>query len=96
MSTTFTPSVFAKATTERPWIKKQGRRNSSIYRVVPRFVGHGKYELTVGWGDGIPYIESCVDYRTGEECLGFKYSRGGCYHAVSLLLKLTPPRKGAA
>lgn len=93
MSTTFTKPVLIRAITQRPWIRKRGRNK---YRVVPRTANHGKYEIQVSWEGNMPSAESCIDYRTGEECLGFKYNEGNCYHAARLLLHLMPKEKEAA
>lgn len=89
MSTTFTKPVLWKAITLKPWIRKVG---ANRYRVVPRTADHGKYELTVSWEGTQPNVESCIDYRTQEECLGFKYS-GQCYHGGALLIKLVQERE---
>lgn len=86
MSTAFSQNVINKALKEKPWVTK--RRNNK-YRVVPRKPRHGKYELEVSWDEeGNPTVESCIDYRTKEECLGFKFNGGRCYHAAKLLIHL--------
>jgi hypothetical protein len=93
MSTAFSQSVINKALTTRPWVRKV-RRNK--YRVTPRTAGHGKYELEVSWDEqGNPTVESCVDYRTKEECLGFKFNGGRCYHSARLLIHLIPKSEAA-
>lgn len=90
MSTAFTLSVIRKAQTEKPWIRRVG---PLTYRVTPRTADHGKYELNVRWDDDQPSVELCVDYRTGEECKGFMYDRGNCYHSAALLLHLVTKRR---
>lgn len=79
----FTRAVIDKALTERPWVYRKGNK----YRVVPRSLGHGKYELEIAWNGDVPEVTSCVDWRTGEGCKGFTYSKQ-CYHSFSLLRKL--------
>lgn len=93
MSTTFSQKVIAKALASRPWVRKVA---ANKYRVTPRTAEHGKYECTVDRDDnGELFVASCVDYRTGEECLGFKYT-GACYHSARLLIHLIPKLKDVA
>lgn len=79
----FTKKVIDKALSERPWVYRKGNK----YRVVPRSLGHGKYELEVSWVGDVPEVTSCIDWRTGEGCKGFTYSKQ-CYHQVSLICHL--------
>lgn len=93
MSTTFTYPVISKAIKTRPWVRKRGHK----YRVVPRTADHGKYELTISYdSEGRPTVESCVDFRTGEECKGFKFNQGACYHGATLLIHLGKQKRKAA
>lgn len=96
MATEFSSKVMQKALHARPWVRKVAPNK---YRVTPRTADHGKYELTVSYdAEGFPLVGSCIDYRTDEECLGFKYSEGNCYHAARLIIHLMPrtQRKEAA
>lgn len=79
----FTKSVIKKAMESKCWVYRKGNK----YRVVPRSSNHGKYELSVSWNGDVPEVTSCTDWRTGEGCKGFTYSKQ-CYHAFSLLRKL--------
>lgn len=86
MATEFSQKVMQKALRERPWIRKVGPNR---YRVTPRTDEHGKYELAYSLDeDGLPVIESCIEVRTKETCLGFGYS-GNCYHGAWLAKHLT-------
>lgn len=94
MSTEFSQKVMQKALRDRPWVRKVAPNR---YRVTPRTAEHGKYECTVDRDDnGELFVASCIDYRTGEECLGFKYNEGNCYHAARLLIHLIPKLKEVA
>ena len=94
-------AVLEKAIEQKPWIRRTGK---NIYRVCARVERegrevHGKYELEVAWDrNGNPTVLSCFEYRKQEECPGFRFNNGGCYHASSLLLKLVSrkQRKNAA
>ena len=89
----FSQRVASKALVERPWVRKVG---ANTYRVTPRTADHGKYELTVEREGGELTATSCVDVRTGEECQGFKFNKGNCYHACRLLIHLIPKEARAA
>lgn len=90
MSTTFSARVMAKALRLRPWITKISRNR---FRVTPRTDDHGKYELTYSLDDdGLPVIESCIDTRTKESCLGFYFS-GNCYHSAALAKHLAEKQR---
>lgn len=80
---TFSRAVIRKAMESKCWVYRKGNK----YRVVPRSMGHGKYELSYTWNGDVPEVTECVDFRTGEGCKGFTYSKQ-CYHAMSLCLHL--------
>lgn len=93
MSTQFSQAVIRKALEDRPWIRKVAPNR---YRVTPRTADHGKYELIVSYDEeGNPQVDDCYDYRINEQCLGFKYNHGNCYHACRLLIHLLPKAKAA-
>lgn len=91
MSMSFSIPVLRKAIIEKPWIRKVAWNK---YRVTPRTADHGKYELQVSWDGLTPTVESCIDYRFGTECPGFKFT-GQCYHSCRLLLHVTPKQEAA-
>lgn len=86
MATEFSTKVMQKALRAKPWIRKVGPRR---YRVTPRTDAHGKYELTHSYDEeGSPVIETCIEVRTKDPCLGFYFS-GNCYHGAALAKHLT-------
>lgn len=81
MATEFSLKVMEKALREKPWVRKVGYRK---YRVTPRTDEHGKYELTHSYdAEGLPVVDTCIEVRTKEPCLGF-YFTGNCYHSAAL------------
>lgn len=93
MATEFSQKVMEKALRERPWVRKVAPNK---YRVTPRTNDHGKYELVYSLdAEGLPVIESCVDTRTADTCLGFGF-KGYCYHGAWLAKHLTEQQERRA
>ena len=93
MATEFSQKVIEKALRERPWIRKVGRNR---YRVTPRTSEHGKYELEASYdADDLPVIESCIEVRAKEPCLGFSFTEN-CYHGAALVKHLMERREKKA
>jgi hypothetical protein len=98
MATNFSQKVIDKALSERCWISKI---DANHYRVTPRTKRDPKnrnrergiyivaYTLD---SHGLPTIESCRDSRTHEQCKGFKFNDGECYHGATVSIHVLRPR----